>query len=132
MAVPRLLHPVKIVIEQLDESNTIYDEDTREPIKQSTRVLRDPIDGQVAWEIKDNVVLTEGGTRLDAKGYILFRYIDLNRENIILAKQDKIIKIGWQEVNLYIVAFKPAGHYTDQGGATMVKAYFSDRAPSRI
>jgi hypothetical protein len=131
MVLPNLLHPVKIVISQWVAGTTIYDEDTREPIKQAARLATETIIGQVSWEIKDDVVIYEGGTRLDAIGYVLFRWVDLNSKGVTLKRQDEIRKIGWQDTKLYIVGTKPAGHYTDQGGSTLVRAYFSDRAPSR-
>lgn len=128
---PNLLHPVKIIVEVLDIQSTIYDEETREPIKQAIHANAKEVNGQVAWEIKDRDVITEGGARLDSTGYILFRYVDLNSAGITLKLQDRIKKIGWQDVNLYIVSLKPTGHYGDQNGATLVKAYFNDRSPSR-
>lgn len=131
MVLPNLIHPVKIVISQWLPSATVYDEDTREPIKQAARATTETVMGQVSWDLKDDVVIGPGGTKLDASGYILFRWVDLNSKSVVPKRQDEIKKIGWQDVKLYIVATKPVGHYTDQGGSTMVKAYFSDRAPSR-
>lgn len=131
MVLPNLIHPVKIIISQWIVGDTIYDEDTREPIKQAARASTETVVGQVSWDLKDDVVIGEGGTRLDANGYILFRWVDLNSKSVTLKRQDEIKKIGWQEVKLYIVATKPIGHYSDQAGSTMIKAYFSDRAPSR-
>ena len=131
MVLPNLLHPIPIVIEQWVAATTIFDEETREPIQQSARAARETVMGQVSWVVKDKVIITEGGTRLSADGYILFRYVDLQAKSLVLKKQDAIKKIGWQDTNVFIIALKPTGHYPDQSGATMVKAYFNDRVPSR-
>jgi hypothetical protein len=131
MVLPNLIHPVTIIIEKLNTAGTIYDEDTREPIKQAAHAVPVPVRGQVSWDIKDEVVIGEGGTRLEANGYILFRYVDLNSAGITLSRQDRIKKIGWMDVDVYVVSLKPMGHYGDRNGASMVKAFFTDRAPSR-
>jgi len=131
MPLPNLLHPIPVIIEQWIASETIYDEETREPIQQAARSETVEIPGQISWDVKDDVIVGEGGTVLNAKGYVLFRYIDLQTRDVTLKVQDGIKKLGWQNVNLYIVAFKPMGHYQDRGGATLVKAYFNDRSPSR-
>lgn len=131
MVLPNLIHPVPVIIEQWVAGETIYDEDTREPIQQAARSVRQTVNGQVSWTLKDDVIIAEGGTRLSADGYVLFRYVDLSAAGVTLQKQDAIKKIGWMDVNVYIIAMKPCGHYPDQNGASMVKAYFNDRAPSR-
>lgn len=127
MSVPNLLHPVKITLQRRDVSNTLFDEDMREPIGQTSYYENDIIWGQVSWENKDNVYVDEKGTRLVAIGYVLFRYVDLESAGITLKFQDKIIKIGRHEEELYIIKTKPMGHYSDQDGASLIRAYFVDR-----
>lgn len=127
MTVPNLLHPVKITIQRRNVSDTLFDEDMREPIKQTTYYTEETLWGQVAWENKDNVYVDEKGTRLTAIGYILFRYIDLESASITLKYQDRIKKIGRHDVELYIIRTRPMGHYSDQDGATLLRAYFVDR-----
>lgn len=131
MPIPNLLHPIQITIEQWNVGDTLYDEYTREPIQQASRASYVTIQGQVSWNIKDEVVMGAGGAVLNAEGYILFRYVDLQSKGVVLKRQDAIKKIGWQDVNMYIVAFKPMGHYADNNGATLLKVFFGDRAPSR-
>lgn len=131
MPTPRLIHPIKITISQWSNEEGIFDDEMREVVGQTTRLPDVIVFGQVAWETKDQVVVEKNGIQLSSNGYILFRYIDLSAKNITLKEEDNITKIGWQIVDLYIVALTPTGHYTDQNGATMVKAYFTDRMPSR-
>lgn len=132
MSVPNLLHPVRITLRRRDVDNTLFDEDMREPIGQTSYYEEETIWGQVSWENKDNVFVDEKGTRLTAIGYILFRYVDLESAGIILKFQDRITKIGRHEEELYIIKTKPMGHYTDQDGASLIRAYFVDRISMEV
>jgi hypothetical protein len=127
MSVPNLLHPVKITLQRRNVTDTLYDEDMREPIGQTSYYAEETLMGQVSWENKDNVYVDEKGTQLKAIGYILFRYVDLESKGITLKYQDRIKKIGRHEVELYIINTKPMGHYPDQDGASLIRAYFVDR-----
>jgi len=127
MPIPNLLHPVKITLQRRNVTDTLYDEDMREPIGQTSYYAEETLMGQVSWENKDNVYVDEKGTQLKAIGYILFRYVDLESKGITLKYQDRIKKIGRHEEELYIINTKPIGHYPDQDGATLIRAYFTDR-----
>ena len=131
MTLPNLLHPVPIVIEQLDQTNTVYDEDYREPVMQASHATSKTLPGQVKWGLDDELAMSVGGPSEKADGYVLFRYVDLNAQSVTLKQNDRFTKIGNVETDVYIVSLKPIGHYPDAGGATMVKAFFSDRQPSR-
>lgn len=127
---PNLIHPINITIEQWSEGETIYDDDFREPVQQAARVETKVVKGQPNWDLQE-ASSTKGGVEQDASGYVLFRYIDLNAQGITLKRQDRFIKMGHLDTDVYIIALKPIGHYPDQNGASLVKAYFTDRAPSR-
>jgi hypothetical protein len=127
MPVPNLLHPVKITLQRRNVIDTLFDEDMREPIGQTSYYAEETLAGQVSWENKDNVYVDKKGTQLKAIGYILFRYVDLESKGITLKYQDRIKKIGRHEEELYIINTKPIGHYPDQDGATLIRAYFTDR-----
>lgn len=127
---PNLIHPIDITIEQWSEAETIYDDDFREPIQQAARVEAKIVKGQPNWDL-DESTASKAGAEQEASGYVLFRYIDLESKSITLKRQDRIAKMGHLETDVYITALKPVGHYQDQNGASMVKAYFTDRAPSR-
>jgi hypothetical protein len=130
---PRLIHPVPIVIEQVDEANTNYDDHHREPIQQSKRKTSVTIKGQVRWAVPDDVELqiTIGGKQIQADGYVLFRFKDLTAASVTLKENDRFISIGGETVDVYIVKFRPMGHYPRAGGPTLVRAYFMDRTPIR-
>jgi hypothetical protein len=129
--IPRLLHPVPITIQQLDVSNTIYDEEAREPIQQASHAVNITIPGQVNWGLAEELAVTNAGPQENASGYVLFRYVDLNAQSVTLKQNDRFIKIGNEDTDVYVVSLKPTGHYPSAGGATLVKAIFLDRMPSR-
>lgn len=131
MPIPNLLHPVPIVLQQLDTSNTVYDDDYREPVQQASRVSNTTLSGQVKWIHDDAMAHSRGGVRGDESGYVLFRYTDLAAASVTLRQNDRFITIGGVETDVYITRVRPMGHYPDQGGPTMVRAYFRDRQPSR-
>jgi hypothetical protein len=123
---------VKITLQRRNVTDTLYDEDMREPIGQTSYYAEETLMGQVSWENKDNVYVDEKGTQLKAIGYILFRYVDLESKGITLKYQDRIKKIGRHEEELYIINTKPIGHYPDQDGASMIRAYFVDRISMEV
>lgn len=131
MVQPNLIHPIPIVIQQLSKGSTMYDPDFREPIQQSSRAATVTIKGQVKWVDAQMLVVSEGGPREEASGYVTFRYRDLAAKSVVLQLNDKFLKIGNIEGEFFIVRIHPQGHYTENGGATMLRAYFLDRQPSR-
>jgi len=131
MPIPNLIHPVPITIQQIDITETLFDEDYREPIQQSKRKTNIIVDGQIKWGMDDDLKMSRGGAQEKSDGYVLFRYVDLESASIVLRQNDRFIKLGTLEVDVYIIKLKPMGHYQDAGGPTIVKAYFLDRQPSR-
>jgi hypothetical protein len=129
--IPNLIHPVPVTIRQLNKAGTLMDNDFREPVQQAVHVSDKTLSGQISWSVKDAMAFTRGGVQESSDGYVLFRSIDLEAASIVLHDNDRIIKLGNIDVDLYIVRLKPCGHYPDATGATMVKAYFADRQPSR-
>lgn len=132
MVLPRLIHPVKITIEPWAMSETIYDDDFREPISQAKRSASKEINGQPRWTTKDSVSYNSGGAVLQSTGFVLFRYVDLNSKNYTPKRQDRITSIGHMSVELYVVSSIPCAHYTDQNGAAFLKVYFSDMNPGKV
>lgn len=131
MPIPRLIHPVPIVLEQIDTATTLYDEDAREPIQFAARPTRVDLQAQVKFTSDIDEVNTPGGTVQTASGYLLFRKIDLEAKNITLRLEDRFAKIGTVDTDVYITRFRPVAYYPDQGGHTMVKAFFDARQPSK-
>lgn len=130
MPTPRLLHPVPVIIQQLDKANTLMDDDFREPIQHSARQANVTLQGQHRERRHGEMeIKTRDGLTISVDGYVLFRYVDLAAAGITLAENDRFVKIGNKTKDVYIVAFQDEGHYPSAGGATLVKAYYKDRQP---
>ena len=131
MVLPNLIHPCDIVIAQIIRGETFYDEDAREPIQQADREVEVTVPGQPSWIRTEEYQVTKGGTRINASGYVLFRKVDLDAISIEIQESDQIKKMGHVETNVYVVATEWLGHYPDQDGPALIKAYFEDRSPSK-
>lgn len=145
MPYPRLLHQVNCILKIGNRSATLMDADTREPVQ--TLVYRGEITvpGQPRESIrKRDVDVERGGRNERESGYVLFRVIDLDEKLKAIGSSfeewsnsvnggvnDRIITLGNQKLNGYITRLEPMGHYPQYGGATLVKAFFTDRAPAR-
>jgi len=132
MTLPFLLHPVPITVERLDTASTLYDEDAREAVQQASRATEVTIPGQVKWGSVDKVEMERQGVAEGADGYVLFRKVDLDAASIELAPNDRITRIGHVETDVYVLKLQPMGHYTDQVGHTLVRAWFEDRTPAKV
>lgn len=129
MPTPNLIHPVSVVIERRNLSTTIYDEETREPVRQVTRRTEVTIKAQILWDFHEDPKGRPLGLELDESGYILARMKDLLADGVSLGFGDRITKIGALDVELYITRTRPMGHYP-AGGATLLRCYFADRDPT--
>lgn len=132
MVLPNLLHPVNITIHQIVTADTIYDEDTREPIQHAARATATVVPGQVRWGAEQNYLQSEAGPQEQSDGYVLFRYVDLDAKGVTIRREDRLSFLGNRSADVYIVKLKPMGHYTDREGPTLVKAYFQDRQPNKL
>lgn len=141
MVLPRLIHPIPCVIEQIDRANTLMDPDAREPIQQAARTAAFTVPGQPKYEAAPggpgaiaNLNMDPQGPSDTAVGYVLFRVYDLENHPlgpITLQKGDRITMQGWIVEEVYIIRLQPRGHYSDQNGASLIKAWFTDRLPSK-
>lgn len=131
MAIPNLIHPIDIDIEQIDKGATIYDPDTREPIQQASRTATITLKGQPRWRRLDAVSMHRGGDRLEAKGYIVFRKEDLDALGIEININDKITRIGHTDVEYFVVEREWIAHLPRFNGPSLMKAWFNDRRPSK-
>lgn len=134
MPIPRLIHPTTVTIEQLDRAATLYDDDAREPIGQAARKAPVVLQAQVLWggggAQEDSPDPQEAGIREKSSGYLLFRVVDLAAAAVTLQREDRITSIGiLAGLNLYLTEFHPMAYYPDQGGHTLLKCFFEDRAP---
>ena len=128
---PKLIHPVNVTIEQIDRAGTYYDEDAREPIQTVGRGSEKIIPGQISWVEQLALSMSKTGASENARGYVLFRKVDLDAASVTLQINDRILKMGHVETDVYIDELKWMGHYPDQNGPALVRAYFVDRQPSR-
>lgn len=136
MVLPNLIHPIPVEIETLSRAETFVDDDYREPIQDAARGARTVVRGQIKWGADDQVAPSAVGAESSSDGYVLFRTVDLRAAGIPIVKQgDRFVRIGAGAnaipVDVYVVKVVPMGHYPDQGGATLVKAYFKDRMPAK-
>ena len=131
--IPRLLHITQIYIRQKNTSKTPYDHNAREPIGKPMTDDAIQLDGQVMWK-NQRVYIGSTGVIENTSGYVLFRQKDLTAKNVELQQGDNIVQMGNSEgimtVNLYINGFDYRGHYADQGGHTLVKAWFKEKQPA--
>jgi hypothetical protein len=136
---PNLIHPVDVEVEKLSRSTTIVDDDFREPIQQGDRSLRVTVPGQPKWLFDDKNIPSKLGSDSEADGYVLFRTQDLRAADggagITIDQGDRFISLGTapnkRDIDVYVIQVQPAGHYDDQGGPSLIRAFFKDRHPSR-
>lgn len=136
MPQPRLLHPILCTIEQIDHNETVViDPILKQPIGRVGRASTVQVYGQIADKNSKKVSMQEGGRVEVYDGYVLFRTLDLQAASISLNIGDRITEIGEganvRVQNLYIVSLAYEGHYPSATGATLVKAFYQDRHPSR-
>jgi hypothetical protein len=136
MPQPRLIHPIAISIEVLERSQTLVDEDYREPVSYAARGNVVVVNGQLHWTIDDRLRQTLVGPEREATGYVTFRTLDLRTAGVgSLQQGDRFTTFGKgaraMDVDCYVVGLRLQGHWPDQGGATLVKAFFRDHSPTK-
>lgn len=128
--IPRLLHPITVVVEKFSSASTVYDEDAYEPVKQASRSESVTLPAQVLWGTKDGVEPSTLGLQDTDDGYVLFRKLDMDAIGYKPQRRDRITSIGTLTgLKLYITGVRPRGHYPDQGGYSLWQCNFKDRAP---
>lgn len=134
MPEPNLIHPVEITLERRDLGNTIYDEDTREPVRQLARKTEVPINAQMLWEMADSPEPNTGGIDLGERGYFLVKTSDMRAASLTIKQGDRVfvpdpITLG-ATIEVYVTRTRPMAHYPGLG-ATLLRAYFEDRSPTQ-
>ncbi len=133
---PKLNHPIWTVIELLDrEGSMLMDEDAREPVygPKSTFYKTITIPAQISTQDTDMAVAEDTGIRETSRGHIICRVVDMEKiigPGMRLKRGDRIIKIGFEDVDLYIIGHRSFAHWPHLGGAMLVMYYFSDRHPT--
>lgn len=135
MPSPNLIHPIPVVVEALNRSATVVDEDYREPYQNAARGAKTTVNGQISWVIEDKLKASLEGALREAEGYVLFRTSDLRAASVTMGQGARFLSFGTGankvDVDLYVIGIQYTGHYGDQGGATLIRAYFQDRTPSK-
>lgn len=137
MPQPNLLHPIAVWLRQIDRARTaVMDNVLKEPVGQVRREKK-PVRlvAQMAIRDTDRPDAQPGNVVEESQGYLLFRTLDLRKARVTIDRGDRIVKIGdepnQREADLYITRVQWRGHYQDQGGPTLLRAFFEDRHPSR-
>lgn len=128
MVLPRLLHPVTIIVETKDASRTITDSRSRSVVGQPLR-KRVSFKGQLSNKRHDQIGMNPGGRETGGEGYILVRLVDLERAGIEVDIGDKIIKMGRRDVKYYVTRLEYKAGYSDQDGHSLVRFFYNDRSP---
>lgn len=135
MVLPRLIHPLPTEVRSVNRNATIQDDGYNEPVQV---VEYDPIftvPGQWKW-LSDKELRTQDIGAVDySTGYVLFRFVDLRALGKEIKTGDRIVAYGTgaarTPLDVYVTKLRYEGHYPDQHGPALVKAFFNDRAPER-
>jgi hypothetical protein len=128
---PNLIHPINCTLERIDKAATIYDEDAREPVQRASRFDAIQISAQPHWFSERELQTLAQGPNDSSRGYLLFRYVDLLSAGIMVQINDRVTMQGHLPTEVYITRTQPMGHYPDQNGASLLKAWFTDRNPAK-
>lgn len=135
MVLPRLIHPIPTQIQSVLPQNTIQDDGYNEPVQSVSYGDTYTINGQWKWYSEKELRQMRSGTEEGSDGYVLLRIRDLKTLGKTLSRGDRIVGygsgIGRVELDVYVVKIRYEGHYQDQGGPALVKAFFLDRQPDR-
>jgi hypothetical protein len=148
---PNLIHPVEVEFQLLTRSETFYDPQAREPVRQ---VVRKGIDtGATSVVIKGQISFYYAGAKLDypewlregvlehTVGYVALRFYDMNKKGLVvydsegnfqeflLKRGDKVIRLGHRTVELFVTGFKDFAFYPNMN-QTMIQINFEDRHPT--
>lgn len=135
MTIPNLIHRVSVTITQYTSSGGVYDERTKQFVGGIPRNVAYSLEAQPCWKNTFKEGKSPGGSTINAKGYLLFLYIDLIEVGVINDENPnpnvllnmRLTSIGSRTgCNYYIVGVDDIAHYDE---STLVKAWVSDRAP---
>lgn len=127
--IPRLIHPVPVVVRQVNAEATVIDPVFEQPVGAvAHREYR--LSGQVSTARGDNVSMTRAG-RSDvstAAGHIVFELAALARAGVELHQGDMIVSVGGAEVAYRILRLEQHAVYA--GRAWHLWAFFNPETQS--
>jgi hypothetical protein len=134
MPIPNLIHPIPIRVQPIDRANVITDADYGEEMEVIARKTETIVSGQVKWVGFDRFKPSMDGPQEGEDGYVLFRIVDLRAVSLnMIHRGDRFVQLGGSPnavgTDVYVTRSRFSGHYPDQNGPTLVKAFFADRQP---
>lgn len=138
MPLPNLIHPISITVESFDRSHAAWDKGSGQQVHsaRAPRAASFSIPAQIKWDKYNQWAPQPAGTRMLASGSITVRYADLATAGKSIKVGDRITAIGTGSgaksgLDLYITVEEPMAVWPDQGGPTLAKFRFEDRAPQK-
>ena len=132
MPLPNLLFAILCDIEPIDRASTTYDTELQEPVGSTKRATFVTVSAQVKIETAEAPAANAAGIEERDSGYLLVRQIDIDRIGYAPKRGDRIIRIGTRTaLDLYVTRKQYRGHWTDQGGHSLIRLHFADRHPTR-
>lgn len=121
---PRLIHPVVVVIEQIDPATQVIDATFRQPVGAPTQVSR-TLRGQVKTARAQSLTPTGGGndTAANSDGHVVFETDALTAAGVTLHQGDVIVSVAGATVRHRITRVEP--HGTAGGRHRLMYAYFT-------
>jgi len=133
--IPDLIESVPVEIEQIDKSATLFSSGVSgrsELLNNVVRKAKVTLPAQIVFGDSDQMSkFSRLGPDEQVKGYLVLRYIDLTNAGVVLARGDKIVKLGQLTTQLFLLhsSGDPAAHFSSIGGFTLFRMFFGDRTP---
>lgn len=122
--IPRLIHPVTVVVEQIDPAAQALDAVFNQPIGTPAKITR-TLRGQVSTQRAQSLQMNPGGAEAttNSDGHVVFEKRALDAASITLHQGDVIVSEGGVPVRHRITRVEPHGTY---GGVHhLLLAYFT-------
>ena len=122
--IPRLIHPIQVLVEQVDVEATEVDPDFRESRSMQGATFQPGtcLAAQIRWGAKDEYRRSLGGDEYKADGHFTFLVDELARVGLTLHKGDRVSSVADQTMRYRITEIRPAGHY--HGRHYLIEAVF--------
>lgn len=122
--IPRLVHPVTVVVEQIAHGSQTIDPVFQQPVGTPTKATR-TLRGQVSTQRAQSLQMNPGGAEAttNSDGHVVFEKHALDLAGVTLHQGDVIVSEGGVSVRHRITRIEPHGTY---GGVHhLLIAYFT-------